>query len=171
MVPSVVRLGSHGVSEAGSAAASAQRTRLLSTPIHKKRAADPRHNRREPVLRSLANSALSLVVVATFLWGGCVSCEQFFMFSDTKQQCCNKAGQCERPGKNSPKPEKQDCNRLPLDRGENPHFTPPPALTPAVIGTDIVHVALPALFRMTVFELPPGSSPPDRQALNATFLI
>jgi hypothetical protein len=32
------------------------------------------------VPRSIAGSVLSLFVVATFLWGGCVSCEQYFMF-------------------------------------------------------------------------------------------
>jgi hypothetical protein len=123
------------------------------------------------VLRGLANSALSLLIVATFLWGGCVSCEQFFMFSAGKQSCCNKAGKCERPGKNSPKPEKQDCNRLPLDRGENVHSVAPPALLPAAIGADIVRSSLCAFYRVTVFELLPDPSPPDRQALNATFLI
>src|SRR5437773_8606441 len=95
------------------------------------------------VLRSIASSVLSLLVVAAFLWGGCVSCQQFFMFPGKRQQCCNKSGQCERPGKNSPKPEKQDCNRLPLDRGGNVHDVPPPALLPATIATDIVQ--LPAL--------------------------
>ena len=124
------------------------------------------------VLRSIASSVLSLLVVATFLWGGCVSCEQFFMFPGKQQQCCNKTGQCERPGQSSPKPEKQDCNRLPLDRGGNVHVVPPPALLPATIATtDIVHLPASALFRVTAFAVLLDPSPPDRQALNATFLI
>ena len=123
------------------------------------------------MLRGLANSALSLLIVVTFLWGGCVSCEQFFMFFAKKQQCCNKSGQCERPGKNSPKPEKQDCNRLPLDRGEHAYSVAPPAFLPASIGADIVQFDLPSFFRVNGFELPPAPSPPDLQALNATFLI
>src|SRR4030095_2022420 len=65
------------------------------------------------MLRTIANSLLSLLVVATFMWGGCVSCEQYFMFPGKQQpSCCNKSGQCERPGKTPTKPEKQDCNPL-----------------------------------------------------------
>jgi hypothetical protein len=123
------------------------------------------------VLRSIASSALSVLVVATFLWGGCISCEQFFMFPGKQQQCCNKSGQCERPGKSSPKPQTQDCNRLPLDRGGNAHVVPPPALLRADITADIAHRCLPALFRVTAFDVLLDPSPPDLQALNATFLI
>ena len=123
------------------------------------------------VLRSIASSVLSLLLVATFLWGGCVSCEQFFMFPGKQRQCCNKSGQCERPGKSSPKPETQDCNRLPLDRSGNVHVVPPPALLPAVITADIVQFCVPELLRVTAFEVLLDPSPPDLQALNATFLI
>jgi hypothetical protein len=121
------------------------------------------------VLRSFASSVLSLFVIATFLWGGCVSCEQYFMFPGKHQPCCNKSGQCERPGKNSPKPEKQDCNRLPFERTPSAHVVPILAVVPATIAPPVVQVAPPAtLIPATVFFDP---SPPDLQALNATFLI
>src|SRR4051812_6995124 len=87
-----------------------------------------RHNEGRAVLRSMASSVLSLFVVATFLWGGCVSCDQYFMLPGKHQPCCNKSGQCERPGKNSPKPEKQDCNRLPFERTAAAHVVPMPAV-------------------------------------------
>jgi hypothetical protein len=52
------------------------------------------------VLRTIANSLLSLLVLATFMWGGCVSCAQYFMFPGKQlRSCCNNSGQCERPAK------------------------------------------------------------------------
>lgn len=122
------------------------------------------------VLRSIANSVLSLFVVATFLWGGCISCEQYFMFPGKHQPCCNKSGQCERPGKNSPKPEKQDCNRLPFERTAIAHDIPMPAALPANVAALELQLP-PAVTRLTASDVLVDPSPPDLQALNATFLI
>ena len=88
-----------------------------------------------------------------------------------KQSCCNKSGQCERPGKTSPKPDKQDCNRLPLGRSGGAHALPPPAVLPSVIADVVQQFSSPALFRVLAFEVLLDPSPPDLQALNATFLI
>jgi hypothetical protein len=123
----------------------------------------------EGVFRGFASSVLSLVVVATFLWGGCVSCEQYFMFPGKHQPCCNKSGQCERPGKNSPQPEKQDCNRLAFQRNA-PAGVPLPAVLPTPIAPILVEVSA-FLVRIPALDIPPDPSPPDSQALNATFLI
>jgi hypothetical protein len=120
------------------------------------------------MLRGIASSVLSLLVAATFLWGGCVSCEQYFMFPGKHQPCCNKSGQCERPGKNSPKPEKQDCNRLPLERTAPTHV-PMPAMLPTPIAPGIVQFSASLFY--AAFEVPPDPSPPDAQALHGTFLI
>jgi hypothetical protein len=128
------------------------------------------HNGDDVVIRSIANSVLSLVVLATFLWGGCVSCEQYFMFPGKHQPCCNKSGQCERPGKTSPTPEKQDCNRLPFERTATLHVLPMPAILPASVAPaapQLSHV----LARLCAFEILFDPSPPDLQALNVTFLI
>jgi hypothetical protein len=122
------------------------------------------------VLRAVANAILSLLVVATFMWGGCVSCEQYFMFPGKHQSCCNQAGQCERPGKNSPKPAKQDCNRLPLQRGEKLHALPLPSIVPAIVAL-FPPPALSPLAHLAAVEVLPDSSPPDLQSLHATFLI
>jgi hypothetical protein len=123
------------------------------------------------VLRSVASTALSLMVAATFLWGGCVSCEQFFMFPGKKQPCCNKSGQCERPGKTSPQPEKQDCKRLPFDRAGSPQPIPVPAILPEPVLPEIAPASLYASLRVESFELLLDPSPPDLQSLHATFLI
>jgi hypothetical protein len=122
------------------------------------------------VLRLIASSVLSLFLVATFLWGGCVSCEQYFMFPVKHTPCCNKSGQCERPGKNSPKPEKQDCNRLPFERTGSAHVLPMPAILPATVAPALLQSA-PILTRLTAPEVLLDPSPPDVQALNVTFLI
>lgn len=37
------------------------------------------HQVRTIVLKAVANSALTVLLVATVLWGGCLSCSQFFM--------------------------------------------------------------------------------------------
>src|SRR5215510_2950234 len=105
------------------------------------------------VLRSIASSLLSLVVVATFLWGGCVSCEQYFMFPGKHQPCCTKSGQCERPGKTSPKPEKVDCNRLPLQRTATTHI-PAPALLPTLVVPAVQHLPVLAGFHWPGLEIP-----------------
>lgn len=121
-------------------------------------------------MRTIASSALSLLIVTTFLWGGCVSCEQYFMFPGKHQQCCNKSGQCDRPGKTSPK-EKQACNRLPFGASGNVHPVPLPAVLPAAVAHVTRELPFPALFRVAAFEVLFDPSPPDLQALNATFLI
>src|SRR3954452_6539425 len=90
------------------------------------------HNRNRTVLRTITNSLLSVLVIATFMWGGCVSCEQYFMFPGAQQKpCCNKSGKCERPGKAPSKSDKQDCNRLPLGPSNSAHPLPLPAIVPA----------------------------------------
>jgi hypothetical protein len=92
------------------------------------------------------------------------------MFPGKHQPCCNKSGQCERPGKASPKPEKVDCNRLPLQRTATTHI-PAPALLPAVVAPAVRQPSVLAAFDWLGLEVPPDPSPPDAQALHATFLI
>ncbi len=123
------------------------------------------------VLRTIASSLLSLVVVATAFWGGCVSCEQFFMFPGQHLRCC-KAGQCERPGKNAPPAPKKDCNRMPLSVRANSHVIPAPSVLPVRIAPPVL-VGLPsdASFRAAAAEVVLGHSPPDLQVLHAIFLI
>jgi hypothetical protein len=127
---------------------------------------------KEAVLRTFANSLLSLLLVATFLWGGCVSCEQYFMFPGKQlHACCNKSGQCERPGKTPAKPEKQDCNRLPFARSGSAHQLHPPAIAPVAIADVVLPLDTPMVLRVSALEKLLEPSPPDLQALNATFLI
>src|SRR5262249_32223044 len=125
------------------------------------------------MVRTVSSSLLSLLVTATLMWGGCVSCEQYFMFAGKQksQSCCNKSGKCERPGKNPSKPEKQDCNFQSFSRGENANMIPLPAILTATIAVELQPRPSSGLFRASAFEAPIDPSPPDLQALNATFLI
>jgi hypothetical protein len=121
------------------------------------------------VLRSVVNSVLSLFVLATFLWGGCVSCEQFFMFPAKRQTCCNKSGQCERPGRNSSRPENTDCNRLPFERAAAAHALPLPAIQRASVAPSVTPFV--TGLRVSVPEVLGDPSPPDIPTLHVTFLI
>src|ERR1051325_9559306 len=105
------------------------------------------------------------------MWGGCVSCEQYFMFPGKHQSCCNKSGQCQRPGKTPTKSEKRDCNRLPLNRGDNAHPVPMLAIVPYAVANSVPPAVSAALLRAEYCEAVIEPSPPDRQALHATFLI
>jgi hypothetical protein len=118
------------------------------------------------VLRAGCNIALSLLMVITLLWGGCIACEQFFMFPGISSKCCNKSGQCERPGKSQPKTE---CNRMPLalQGGSHVDVAPPP-----VAGAMTAAASQPVVpLRLAVSEIVPEPSPPDLQVLYATFLL
>ena len=50
------------------------------------------------------------------------------------------------------KQEKQDCNRLPLDRGASAHAIPLPAIVPAAI-TLVPDLSSPAWSRVSAFEI------------------
>ena len=69
------------------------------------------------------------------------------------------------------KPEKQDCNRLPMSRGGNAHSLPLPAILTAAVLPVLQQPLSAALVRAEFLEVSIDPSPPDLQALNATFLI
>ena len=64
---------------------------------------------------AFSNSCWSLLLVVSYLWGGCVSCQQFFMPLASKGHCCDTR-RCknppEKPGKTAP----QDCQIMPMER-------------------------------------------------------
>ena len=70
------------------------------------------------------------MMVLTLVWGGCISCPQFFMFPKVEKSCCNKSGQCERPEKKAP--VKTTFEGIALDsrfvtHSENPQIVDPQA--------------------------------------------
>ena len=119
------------------------------------------------VVQAISNLLLSALMVTTLLWGGCVSCPQFFMFPTTKIDCCN-AGHCEQ-SKSQKHAPKKECNRMPLVPPGAAHvdFEPPPE----------IGVALQPL-QLTVANSPLSDvparvehSPPELHILNVSFLI
>jgi len=72
------------------------------------------------VQRTLFNTVFSLLLTVSYLWGGCISCEQFFMWPGSKGHCCETLRCKKSTGKQSEKsnrqPTQQDCQMMPLDR-------------------------------------------------------
>src|SRR3954447_19499603 len=66
------------------------------------------------MLRALSSSFFSLLLLVTLMWGGCISCPQFFMFPKAaKKSCCDGTGKCNRQNRESPL--KRECKRMPLE--------------------------------------------------------
>jgi len=119
------------------------------------------------VLRAFSSSLLSLLLVTTLLGGGCVACEQYFMFGQS-HGCCNPDGHCK-----SKVPTKRglgrECNQIAFDHQKviELHFDLP-------VATESI-AALPAsnveLLQCWSDALPFDPSPPDLQVLHSVFLI
>ncbi|SRR5579884_2572899 len=122
---------------------------------------------RSELLRALASLLLSLLLVTTVIWGGCLSCEQYFMFGQS-HGCCNPDRHCKRkaPVKDN---SIRDCKQIAFHHqaGIDLHFD-----FPLVSGEAI---ALPAgnMEGLPHWRdvLPIDPSPPDLQLLHSTFLI
>jgi hypothetical protein len=132
------------------------------------------------VYRSISNAFCSLLLTVSYLWGGCVSCEQFFMLPRAKDRCC-EALRCKKPLEkpaDQPKsePTPQACQTMPWDRLAEGHFNPEIAASlqasPAhtITSADIFdsgHVHLRVVSQID----PVADSPPDLPTLNSSFLI
>ena len=120
------------------------------------------------VRRALASSLLSLLLVTTLVWGGCVSCEQYFMFGGAKD-CCAPDGHCKSraPGQKTPA---RACNQIAFDHQRHADLS-------VCLPVPVIASILPANFTpgrapMPRREFRPSEpSPPDLQILHATFLI
>jgi len=122
------------------------------------------------VSRVILSSGLLAVVLTAFLWGGCISCPQFFMSPVSSGDCCDEAGKCKEPEGSSD--SARDCETMPLEVQRQGHGTafesvliPGPAMT-----------LRPELLRRApgvALDIFPAAehSPPDLQALHSTFLI
>ena len=109
------------------------------------------------MLQAISNSALSLLMVATLLWGGCISCSQFFMLQKSRKSCCQKNGQCKRPSRSAPVKE---CKRMPLEpQAATSHVAPAMAALPE--DPIVLSPALEASLVGIHPEAPGEPSPPD----------
>lgn len=121
------------------------------------------------VFRLISTSVLSFLLLLTLVWGGCISCPQFFMFPAAAKNCCNKAGQCERPTQTAPL---KDCKRIPLTA--QGHLHAHLALAAAVLAESAFTIAPTPQADSMMFHPEPAAvdhSPPDLQVLHSNFLI
>ena len=117
------------------------------------------------VPRVIASSFLIVLLNCTLMFGGCISCPQFFMMPGAKD-CC-KAGKCER---SQNVPVKKDCQRMPVvpSGGQQVHIDL--ALSSATlpfVEADLRSPAEAPLMAIDVVE----HSPPDLTLLNSSLLI
>jgi hypothetical protein len=125
---------------------------------------------KESVFRVVSSSLLSLLLLATLMWGGCISCPQFFMTPNAEKSCCDQAGKCKRQSEQSP--IEKECQRMPLEPPSigGMHHT----LAVVALPTPVPEFASEPPVTLGVMyseALPLEYSPPDVQVLNSTFLI
>lgn len=117
--------------------------------------------------RAFANSLLSLLMLTTLVWGGCISCEQYFMWPGA-ESCCSPNGHCKtkKPASGS----SRDCKQIAFDHQKPLDFH---VDLPVVAATTTALPVVPALNTSEQWHgtSPAGPSPPDLQIIHSTFLI
>ncbi len=130
-------------------------------------------------MRRSFNLLCSLLVLATYLWGGCVSCEQFFMVPGATDDCC-KHGKCKQTSHQSDRERSRSsqsdraCNTMPFAHQQDIES----AL--ASVAADLTVSTVPAAELYALqgspwlpqldFD-PLADSPPDLVVLTGSFLI
>jgi hypothetical protein len=118
--------------------------------------------------------------MVSYLWGGCVSCEQFFMWPGSKGHCC-ETRRCNKPAEKPTDPTQskttpQDCQTMPLDRSAGMHsqsdiaaslLSMPSGVIAAAVVVNSDHMRL----RMVSHPDAVAALPPDIPVLNAALLI
>lgn len=131
-------------------------------------------------MRNCFHILCSLLVLATYLWGGCTSCEQFFMIPGGAKHDCCKHGKCtETPQQSksdvsqSSQPERE-CATMPFSHQQDA------GSTLAAITADLPVYTVPATELFSLSEShwqlradfdPLADSPPDLVVLTGSFLI
>lgn len=122
------------------------------------------------VIKAVSNSLLSLLMVVTLIWGGCISCPKFFMFPGSETKCCEKDGSCKRPAK--PVPAKE-CKKIALEPAGLILHDAEPAVSSSSLVIDIPSAPQPSdsnhLLRVETAVA--SHSPPDLTLLHSAFLI
>ena len=119
------------------------------------------------VRRAFASLLFSLLLLTTLIWGGCISCETYFMWPGAKS-CCAPNGQCKTK---TPQPTKssRECKQIAFDHQKSLdlHIDLPLVAIVAASLPALVFEPFPQWSDLHVVE----SSPPDLQILHSTFLI
>jgi len=123
---------------------------------------------KKAVRRALISSLLSPLLAIALLWGGCLSCEQFFMWPSAKG-CCAPGGQCKTKSAPAKQAGNRDCRQIAVDHqnfADTAVELPVAAVFSAVLA--VPAFAHPACWRA---DYPADPSPPDLQILHSSFLI
>jgi len=111
---------------------------------------------------------LSLLLLTTLVWGGCISCERYFTIGKS-HACCTPDGHCKRNTPGQKGGSASECKLIVFDKHPGLDFHFDLAVEPA----DPLVFSVPAM--QTVPErraaVPPTASPPDMQVLISVFLI
>jgi hypothetical protein len=119
------------------------------------------------VRRALASSFFSLLLIATLVWGGCISCEQYFMWPGAKS-CCAPDGHC-KTKKTPVKQDSRECKQIAFDHQKSiDHHIDLPVIVAVTVDLPIRTVEA---FTLWHGASPIEPSPPDLQVLHSTFLI
>jgi hypothetical protein len=110
---------------------------------------------------------MAFLLAVTLVWGGCLSCSQYFRFPGAKAGCCDPVGRCGKipTQKSAPK----DCTIQPMAlTSPAPDVGPPTA--------DIAYAPSPAnrtpeIEAALVIAFVPKEAPPDLCLLHSVFLI
>ena len=112
-----------------------------------------------------------MLLMATLVWGGCVSCPKFFMFSQDVKSCCKKSGECEKPMK--PQPVNEECSKLSFAFGSTDSHELTISFVALTAGEVIAPAVTPAhtLLSVDPESGPPQYSPPHLFLKNSAFRI
>ena len=120
------------------------------------------------VRRALASSLLSLLLLATSAFGGCLSCEQYFMWPGVKS-CCAPDGHCKTKTTPTNRASVRECKRIAFDHQKSADHHVDLRVV-AAVAVDIPMSAIELLGRWhETNAIKP--SPPDLQVLHSIFLI
>jgi hypothetical protein len=117
--------------------------------------------------RALASSLLSLLLFTTFVWGGCISCEQYFMWPGAKS-CCAPDGHCKTKAP-AQQTSSRECKQIAFghQKSVDLHIDLP------VVASGTFDVPTRRVEPLATWHgtRPVEPSPPDLQVLHSTFLI
>lgn len=119
------------------------------------------------VRRTLASSLLSLLLLTTLVWGGCLSCEQYFMFAGAKR-CCAPDGHCKTKTPTQ-KNSGRECRQIDFDHQKSADLRADMPVV-AFVPVDLPLLAVKTLATWRAAS-PVEPSPPDLQILHSTFKI
>jgi hypothetical protein len=120
------------------------------------------------VRRAFANSLLSLLMLATLVWGGCISCDEYFMWPGAKS-CCSPNGHCKTKKTPTKQAPRRECTQIAFDH----HKTIDHHIALPVVGAVEMVVPFRSVESVERWQLVSlvEPSPPDLQVLHSTFLI